>query len=341
MQKISILGLLIALSSLAMAEDTVLVPLDNGQYKRVPISEIMPEANQLKIKEIKEAEQQKIEEERLNEKVYVSENVVEIKNPSVLEDLLKVSVSYENKKFDKKSIEDNKNPLQNKVAADFIKNSKIRSKVTEDLYLFNIDLFGSNSKFEVANDEKLKNNGFIASVQYGVNNNINIKFNAGYSKSKFLDEKVDNTYLSLDYNYFQYNSDYEWEIGTILGYLNGESSLYRVEDQFIGMIYSNIAFPLTETIQLDGSYETTILSNKLGLGITKNIYYFDNFDIQLGLSSDYTFGYDDKEKKIYTHLDEDKPSININIGISIEQSKMNMYYDFQYESAGLKLEYKF
>lgn len=341
MKKIKLLGLLLVIYNLCLAEDTVLVPLDNGQYKRVPISEIVPESNQLKIKEIKEAEKQKIEEEKLNEEVYISKNVIEIKNPSVLEDLLKVSVNYETKKFDKKSIEDNKNPLQNKVATDFIKNSKMTSKVTEDLYLFNIDLFGSNSKFEAINNEKLKNNGFIASVQYGINNNINIKLNAGYSKSKFLDKKVDNTYLSLDYNYFQYNSDYEWELGLNLGYLNGESSLYRVEDQFIGMIYSNIAFPLSETIILDGNYETTILSNKLGLGITKNIYYFDNFDIQLGFSSDYTFGYDDKEKKIYTHLDEDKPSINLNIGVSTEQSKMNMYYDFQYESAGLKLEYKF
>lgn len=341
MQKIGILELLAILSNLVMAEDTVLVPLDNGQYKKVPISEIMSEATQIKIKEIKEAEKQRIEEKKLNEEVYVSENTVEIRNPSILEDLLKVSINYEQKNFDKKSIEDNKNSLQNKVATDFIKNSKMTSKITEDLYLFNIDLFGSNSKFEKLNDEKLKNNGFIASVQYGVNNNINIKFNAGYSRSKFLDEKIDNTYLSFDYNYFQYNGDYEWELGLNLGYLNGESSLYRVEDQFIGMIYSNVNFPLTETINLDGSYETTIFSNKLGLGIIKNIYYFDSFDIQLGLSSEYTFGYNDKKKKIYTHLDEDKPSIEVNIGISNEHSKMNIYYDFQYESAGFKLEYKF
>ena len=124
MKKIGILGLLIALSNLVMAEETVLVPLENGAYKRVPISEIMPEANQLKIKEIKEFEKQKIEEEKLNEEVYVSENVVEIKNPSILEDLLKISINYEQKKFDKKSIEDNKNPLQNKVDSRFYKKFK-------------------------------------------------------------------------------------------------------------------------------------------------------------------------------------------------------------------------
>lgn len=339
MNKLKLLGLFFAVCNLAFTEDTVLVPMDNGGYKRVPISEIMPKDNQLKIKEIKEAEKRK--EEEKNEEVYISENVVEIRNPSILEDLLKVSINYEYKKIDKESIEDNKNPLQNKVAEDFIKNSKMTSKITEDLYLFNIDLFGSTSKFEEANEEKFKNNGFLASVQYGINNNINVKFNAGYSKSKFLNEKTDNMYLSLDYNYFQYSSDYEWELGLNLGYLNGESYYYRVEDLFIGMIYSNVFFPLTETIQLNGSYETTILSNKVGLGVTKNIYYFDTFDLQLGISSDYTFGYDDKEKKIYTHLDEEKPSIELNIGISTEQLKMNMYYDFQYESAGLKLEYKF
>ena len=81
-----------------MAEETVLVPLENGAYKRVPISEIMPEANQLKIKEIKEFEKRKIEEEKLNEEVYVSENVVEIKNPSILEDLLKISINYKTEK---------------------------------------------------------------------------------------------------------------------------------------------------------------------------------------------------------------------------------------------------
>lgn len=340
MQKIGILGLLIALSNLVMAEETVLVPLENGSYKRVPISEIMPEANQLKIKEIKEFEKQKIEEEKLNEEVYVSENIVEIKNPSILEDLLKISINYEQKKFDKKSIEDNKNPLQNKVAADFIKNSKMTSKVTEDLYLFNIDLFGSNSKFEAADDEKFKNNGFLASIQYGINNNINIKLNAGYSKSEFLKEKTDNMYFSLDYNYFQ-EGDYNWELGLNLGYLNGKSSYYQVEDLFVGMIYSNISIPITETVELDGNYETTILSNKLGLGFTKNIYYFDNLDLSMGIFSNYVFGYNDDEEKIYTHLDEDKPSIELNIGILTEQSKIDMYYDFQYKSAGLKIEYKF
>ena len=60
-------------------------------------------------------------------------------------------------------------------------------------------------------------------------------------------------------------------MGLNLGYLNGKSSYYQVEDMFVGMIYSNISIPITETVELDGSYETTILSNKLGLGFTKNI----------------------------------------------------------------------
>lgn len=337
MQKAGILGLLIILSNLAMAEETVLVPLESGFYKRVPISEVMPKENELKLKQIENEKILKAEEEK---EIYVFENIVEIKNPSILEDLLKVSINYDYKEFDKKSLEDNRNPLQNKVATDFIKHSKMRNKLTEDLYIFNIDLFGNNSKFEAANNEKFKNNGFLASMQYGINNNINIKFNAGYSKSKFLSEESDNIYFSLDYNYFQYG-DYDWELGINLGYLNGENYYYQVEDMFVGMIYSNISIPITETIKLDGSYETTILSNKLGIGLTKDIYYFDTFDIQVGLLSDYTFDYDDKEKKIYTHLDEDKPSIEINMGISTEQSKINMYYDFQYESAGIKLEYKF
>ena len=43
---------------------------------------------------------------------------------------------------------------------------------------------------------------------------------------------------------------------------------------FIGLLYTNIKTPITETIYFDTDFESTILSNKLGLGIRKNIFFF-------------------------------------------------------------------
>lgn len=338
MNKIKVLSMLLIIYNLSFAEETVLVPSENGGYKRVPLSEVMPKESINKFKAIKEKEELELKEKEEN-KIYVIEDI-NIQNPSILEDLIKISLNYDYKKIDKKGLEDNKNPFENKVATDFIRNSKMKNKITEDLYLFNFDVFGSNTKFEKLENEKFKNNGFLASLQYGINDNTNIKFNAGYSKSKFLNEKIDNMYFSLDYNYFQYG-DYNWELGLELGYLNGDSPLYKTEDLFIGMIYSSISFPITETVTLDGNYETTILSNKLGVGITKNILYFDNFDLNIGINSNYTFDYNDKKKNIYTHLDDEQPSIEITTEISNEQSKINLYYDFHYKNMGIKLEYKF
>ena len=206
MKKTSILGLLLALSSLAMAEETVLVPLENGNYKRVPISEIIDERVEKKVNEIRK---EIIEEETFKKENKVVVSDFEFDDPLTIEDLLKVSVNFDNKEIDKDSLEKNKNWIQNKVATDFINNSRMTKRVTEDMYLLNLDIFGANTKFESI-DEKLKNIGFIAGIQYGINDEINVKLNAGYSNAKFNSENEDNLYLSLDYNYKSYGNDWNW-----------------------------------------------------------------------------------------------------------------------------------
>lgn len=224
MKKTSILGLLLALSSLAMAEETVLVPLENGNYKRVPISEIIDERVEKKVDEIRK---EIIEEETFKKENKVVVSDFEFDDPLTIEDLLKVSVNFDNKEIDKDSLEKNKNWIQNKVATDFINNSRMTKRVTEDMYLLNLDIFGANTKFE-SNDEKIKNIGFIAGIQYGINDEINVKLNAGYSNAKFNSENEDNLYLSLDYNYKPYGNDWNWEIGSILGYMNGEHKTIKL-----------------------------------------------------------------------------------------------------------------
>lgn len=184
MKKINILGLLIALSSIAMAEETVLVPLENGNYKRVPISEIIDERVEKKVNEIK---QEIIEEEAFKKENKILASDFEFNDPLTLEDLLKISFSFTNKKIDKDSLEKNRNFVQNKVATDFLNSSRMTKRVTEDMYLINLDVFGANTKFEKL-DEKLKNKGFVAGIQYGINDEINLKLNAGYSNIKFNNE---------------------------------------------------------------------------------------------------------------------------------------------------------
>lgn len=337
MKKTSILGLLLALSSLAMAEETVLVPLENGNYKRVPISEIIDERVERKVNEIKK---EIIEEETFKKENKVVVSDFEFDDPLTIEDLLKVSVNFDNKEIDKDSLEKNKNWIQNKMATDFINNSRMTKRVTEDMYLLNLDIFGANTKFESI-DEKLKNIGFIAGIQYGINDEINVKLNAGYSNAKFNSENEDNLYLSLDYNYKPYGNDWNWEIGSILGYMNGEHKDYKVKDMFIGTLYTNVEIPVTETISLLGNYETTIMSNKLEAAIKKDIYYFDDYDVNFKVGSGYVFYDKDRDKKIYTHLDEDQPEIKVAAQIKTEKMALETYYEFQQSNLGFKIEYAF
>lgn len=213
-------------------------------------------------------------------------------------------------------------------------------RVTEDMYLLNLDIFGANTKFESI-DEKLKNIGFIAGIQYGINDEINVKLNAGYSNAKFNSENEDNLYLSLDYNYKPYGNDWNWEIGSILGYMNGEHKDYKVKDMFIGTLYTNVEIPVTETISLLGNYETTIMSNKLEAAIKKDIYYFDDYDVNFKVGSGYVFYDKDRDKKIYTHLDEDQPEIKVAAQIKTEKMALETYYEFQQSNLGFKIEYAF
>ena len=256
-------------------------------------------------------------------------------------------MNLQEKIIEKESLDNNKNPIENKVITDFINNSRTNERVTEAMYLFNINTFYTKTKFENGKNEDLKNYGAIASIQYGINDDINIKLNAGYGKSEFLNDKSGNMFFSLDYSYspqYRNDSDIEWEIGTILGYFNGENDYYRSDDMFIGLLYTNIKTPITETIYFDTDFESTILSNKLGLGIRKNIFFFDNIDLSFKLMSDYVFGYKDRDKKIYTHLDKDDPTIKIKTEISNTTEygiTLKSFYDFKYKSCGITFEYKF
>lgn len=152
---------------------------------------------------------------------------------------------------------------------------------------------------------------------------------------------ADNLYLSLDYNYKPYGNDWNWEIGSILGYMNGEHKDYKVKDMFIGTLYTNVEIPVTETIYLLGNYETTIMSNKLEAALKKDIYYFDDFDLNFKVGSEYVFYDKDRDKKIYTHLDEEQPEIKVATQIETESISLETYYEFQQSNLGLKIEYSF
>lgn len=342
MKKYKLLGIYFTILSLAIAEETVLIPTDDGGYKRVAVSEVVSERAET-VKKLEEIEKIKREES-----VYTREELAyqdyheKEKEPLTIEDFLKVSINYEDKKFDKKSLRDNKNSFQNRIASDFISNSKMDKKITEDLYMITIDAFGERTTYEGdSKDTDSKNYGIIAGIQYGYTDNLNSKLNLGYSKSKYQKEKADNIYISLDLNYSEYG-DYDWEIGTVLGYMNGEHKNYKVDDMFIGVLYGKIAVPVAETIKVEGIAETTILSNKIGLGIKKEIEFDEKeVKIDLGISSEYIFGYKDREKKIYTYLDEKKPTVQIEAKINTEKFDIVPYYEVLNNSAGIKIQYRF
>lgn len=340
MKRYRYIGIFLTLFNLAIAEETILIPTDDGGYKRVPISEVVPE----KAETIRRLIEKEViqEEESFYTKEELAYQYSKEKEPLTLEDLLKITINYENKKFDKKSLKDNKNIFQNRVASDFISNSKMDKKVTEDLYMITIDTFGEKTTYKGdTEDTDSKNYGVIAGIQYGYTDNLNTKLNLGYSKSKYQKEKADNIYISLDLNYSEYG-DYDWEIGTVLGYMNGEHKNYRVDDMFIGVLYGKIVVPVAEALKVEGIAETTILSNKIGLGIKKEIEFDEKeVKIDLGISSEYIFGYRDREKKIYTHLDEKKPNVQIEAKINTEKFDIVPYYEVLNNSAGVKVQYRF
>lgn len=339
MKKYRHIGIFFILFNLAIAEETALIPTDDGGYKRVPVSEVVPE----KIETIRRLMEKEIiqKEENFYTKEELAYQYSKEKEPLTLEDLLKISINYENKKFDKKSLRNNKNIFKNRVASDFIDNSKMDKKVTEDLYMVTIDTFGEKTTYEGDKDTNSKNYGVIAGIQYGYTDNLNTKLNLGYSKSKYQREKANNIYLSIDLNYSEYG-DYDWEIGTILGYMNGKHESYKVEDMFIGTIYGKVSVPLAETVKVEGNAETTILSNKIGIGVKKEIdFYESDLKIDIGISSDYVFGYKDREKKVYTHLDEKHPTVKLEAKVNTEKLDIIPYYEFINNSAGVKVQYRF
>lgn len=341
MKKYRYIGIFLTLFSIAAAEDTVLVPVDGGGYKRVPISEVVPEKAET-VKRLIEKETIQEQESFYTREELASQVFIPSPDPLTLEDSLKISFNYENKKIDKKSLKNNNNSFQNRIASNFISNSKIGEKSTEDMYLFTIDTFGEKTTYEGdSKDTNSKNYGVIAGIQYGYTDNLNTKLNLGYSRSKYQREKADNLYLSLDLNYSEYG-DYDWEIGTVLGYMNGEHESYKVDDMFIGVVYGKVTFPLGETIKAEGNAETTIFSNKIGIGVKKEIdFYESDLKIDVGISSDYVFGYKDREKKIYTHLDEKHPTVKLEAKVNTEKFDIAPYYEFINNSAGVKVQYRF
>ncbi|MEG0236082.1 MAG: hypothetical protein RR523_07710 [Cetobacterium sp.] len=331
--KLKMGSLIFLLGSVSLlADDMVLVPLANGNYEKINLEEVIPKFNS----EVKN-------EEEIEEFIKVNEIMVSnvnLPSDSILEDLLKIGIDYENNKYKLKEIENNKNIYQRQVASDFLKNSNFDKNIYEDTYLFSINTFGENTKYENASRKiKLNNTGAIIGIQYGITDEINTKFNIGYSNSEILSEKGENLYLSIDTKYVSVGEIY-YDIGLNIGYLHGKNPNYKVKDMLITLLYGNLNVPLTETIELKSKIESTILSNKVELGILKNIE-FDYFDFGVGLSSEYIFNYKDKDIKLYTHINDKKPTAKLELDIKAQNIKIKPFYEFVNNGFGIGLEYKF
>lgn len=331
--KLKMGSLIFLLGSVSLlADDMVLVPLANGNYEKINLEEVIPKFNS----EVKN-------EEEIEEFIKVNEIMVSnvnLPSNSILEDLLKIGIGYQNNKYKLKEIENNKNIYQRQVASDFLKNSNFDKNIYEDTYLFSINTFGENTKYE--NDFrkiKLNNTGAIIGVQYGITDEINTQFNIGYSNSEILSEKGENLYLSIDTKYSSVGEIY-YDIGLNVGYLHGKNPNYKVKDMLVTLLYGNLNVPLTETIELKSKIESTILSNKVELGILKNIE-FDYFDFGVGLSSEYIFNYKDKDVKLYTHINDKKPTAKLELDIKAQNIKIKPFYEFVNNGFGIGLEYKF
>lgn len=308
----------------------ILVPLNDGKYQKVKEEYI--------ISEVVEVEKEIIEEQIYQEQV--TQKINYIPSEEVLfEDLLFLSVDYKNNSFDLKDIKNNKNLFKREIAESFIDESKIYSNVDEDMYLFSINTFGNNTKFKDKENIDLKNNGLIFGFQYGLTDEINTKLNIGYSHSKIEDSKSDNLFLLSDSRYF-YDGDINYGFGMKLGYLNGKNTYYSTEDMFIGLVYSQIAIPVNDTMKISGELQSSFISNMVSLKFDKEVE-LENFNIGISLSSDYVFRYFDKDKKIYTHISNEKPTAKLEISLNNKNLAVNPFYEFVNKSAGVGIEYRF
>lgn len=338
-------GLLFLLSSLIVMADTVLVPLPNGQYEVMNTAQLIPE-QELKIQEIKNGELKEQIYITKTQNEYVTENIV-LPTNNILEDNFKIGINYENTNYKFSKLKDNKNVFQSKVISDFLNSSQLRDETYEDSYLFSVDIFGENTKFKKDNgnilkdDIKERNYGFVTGVQYSWDEEIYSKFNIGYAKSKVAQDESNNLFLSIDNKLILSETDNYLDVGFNLGYLHGKNENYKVDDMVIALAYANLTYPLFETtINIDGKYETSFLSNKIGLGLHKLIE-LDNMDLNIGIASDYVFGYKDNSKKLYTHIREKNPTAKIEVEVSGDSLAVNPYYEITKNSMGISVSYKF
>ncbi|MBC2857030.1 hypothetical protein H3N56_11360 [Cetobacterium sp. 2A] len=302
----------------------VLVPLDNGQYKKIELEEI----TEIQIKE-----------EVIEEKEFVREiNYIPLEE-KIFEDLLLISLDYKHNSFNLKDIEQNKNLFKRGIAASFIEQSKMLKNIDEDMTVFNVNIFGDNTKYKGIEDIKTRNNGLILGAQHGITDEINSKLSVGYSNSKIENSKTDNLYLSVDTRYF-YSGDIEYSLGVKLGYLNGENSYYKTEDMLVGLLYGDVEVPLNETIKLSTKIESSLISNMVSLGVVRDIE-LDDLNIKVSLTSDYVFRYSDKDKKIYTHIANKNPTAKLGIDIEKEEILIKPFYEIVNRNVGLGIEYKF
>lgn len=344
MEKKMILGLFLALVTVSFSQETVLVPVENG-YKRVPISEVIPNDDLIERleKELQNRDyQEKMTQPKKSKRVFMKEDDFS------LEDLLDISLNYSDKNYDKNSLKDNKNYYQNRIVNIFVENSKVKRNINQDDYLFNIDILNSNNTFENDSNKELNTIGILAGVQYGINDNWNIKFNLGYIDS---DIKLNNTknsndlFLGLDLNYnsLPYDEETEYTYGVRLGYLNSDLiDEYKVEDIFVGLLYFNMDIPVIgDSFYTNLGYETSIFSNKVELGLRQNLYINDNLNLNVKLTGDYVFGYKDRDNKFYTHLDEDKPTVTLEVPVKFKSLEIAPYYEFINKNGGISIKYHF
>ncbi|WP_349764096.1 hypothetical protein [Fusobacterium sp. SYSU M8D902] len=328
-----IMYFLLAVNSLLIAEDTVLVPIGNDKYERVPISDIII-AEEL-LDSIQSTEEPKIP-------IYTKDNIVIAKDQFSLKDILDISLTYQEKIFDRKSLENNKNYYQNRVADIFLDNSKIKKSVYQDEYSLALSLFNYSNEYEKDN-KKMKNKGISIGTQYGLTDNWNLNFTIGYMDSKIKTKSKD-LYSGVDLNYNSRSvaDETEYSYGVKLGYLNSDSiKEYKVNDMFIGLLYYNMNIPLTTDLSSQIGYETSIISNKLNLGLNQNIWINNDIELNIILDGNYVFGYKDRDKKIYTHLDEDKINLNIKTKIKYKNLEITPKYELINNNIGLSFKYCF
>lgn len=332
---ISLLFLVSTVTSLA--EGTILIPLENGMYQRVNESEVMlPQEVMNNILEAKGNQELSYEKEWQAKK---NTDLMPEQEFS-LEDLFTLSLVYDSKEYEGK-FKNNKNVYQNKVAEIFSKYSKVGKRVYQDEYTF--DVVGIKNMYTYNNTD-MDNLGGIVGGVYGITDNWNLKFSLGYMNTELNSTKADNFYTGIDLNYnsLAKADEIEYLYGIQLGYLNGKHDYFKNQDIMLGIAYWGMEVPLIdEYLYVNTLYETTLFSNKLSLGVRENIYLAKDIDIDIKVDGGYVFKYKDRDTHFYTHLDEEKATAKLEIGMNINNLEIIPYYEFVNKNTGICIEYNF